>query len=141
RRDVLLVPLVPGDLEPPDEQRQREALQQERAHRDDEGDDDDGVRGLGVEPGQIGGGHCDRQGHHATHTRPGDDGIVLPREHEALQQQVGREPQRRLLLPGRVVGARGVEADEQPHGHDREDAGAEQVLRDVVRAERGEQTE
>ena len=241
RRDVLRVLLIPGDLEPPDEQRQGEPLQQERADGDDEGDDDDGVRGLGVEPGQIGGGHRDRQGHHAAHTRPGDDGVVLPGEpqpghafphdlrpqliralvapppgppspfvelpgcdaaihagepaavlevrpradrvdverphdehhkqhgageqedvphrlaaeiaehpreleadvgeHEALQQQVGRQPQRRLLLPGRVVGARGVEADEQSHGHDREDAGAEQVLRDVVRAERGEQTE
>ncbi|CAD5141609.1 exported protein of unknown function [Microbacterium sp. Nx66] len=241
RRDVLLVLLIPGDLQAPDEQRQREPLQQERADGDDEGDHDDGVRGLGVEAGQVGGGHRDRQGHHAAHARPGDDRVVLPREpqtrhalphdlrpqlvralvppspgppatlvelpgsdatvhacepaavlevrpgadrvdverpddehheqhgageqedvphrlaaevvehpreleadvgeHEALQQQVGRQPQRRLLLPGRVVGARGVEADEEAHGHDREDAGAEQMLRDVVRTERGEKTE
>lgn len=63
------------------------------------------------------------------------------REHEALQQQVGREPQGLLLLAGRVVGARGVVADEQAHRDDREHSGPEQVLGDRVGAEGGEQPE
>jgi hypothetical protein len=62
-------------------------------------------------------------------------------EHEALQQQIGREPERLLLLTRRVVGARGVIPDVQPHRDDREDTRSEQVLGDRVSAERSEQPE